>query len=81
MKVDPIPRLALPTDAHFRKTLEDHLRLMAQAINEAEARSGPTTERPVGADLRVGRSYFDTTLGYPVWWDGADWVDATGTSA
>jgi len=22
--------------------------------------------------------YFDTTLGIPIWWDGAQWVDATG---
>ena len=25
--------------------------------------------------------YFDTTLGYPIWYDGSGWVDATGASA
>lgn len=81
MKVDPIPRLALPTDAHFRRTLEAHFRLMAQAINDAEVRAGPTTDRPVGADLRPGRQYFDTTLNQPIWYDGTGWVNSAGTDA
>lgn len=25
-------------------------------------------------------SYFDTSLGIPIWWDGTNWVDATGTT-
>jgi hypothetical protein len=29
---------------------------------------------------RVGESFFDTTLGHPIWWSGAAWVDATGSS-
>jgi hypothetical protein len=28
--------------------------------------------------LQVGQFYFDTTLGYPVFWDGEYWVDALG---
>lgn len=24
--------------------------------------------------------YFDTTLGQPIWFDGSNWVDATGTT-
>lgn len=39
--------------------------------------SGITANRPIER-LLVGQFYFDTTLGYPVWWDGTDWVDATG---
>ena len=27
----------------------------------------------------IGTVHFDTTLGKPIWWDGTDWVDATGT--
>jgi hypothetical protein len=42
--------------------------------------NGATADRPT-QNLQVGQFYFDTTLGYPVWWDGADWVDATGTVA
>jgi len=40
--------------------------------------SGTTVERP-SDDLWIGLVYFDTTLGKPVWWDGTNWVDATGT--
>ena len=29
-------------------------------------------------DLAIGQQAFDTTLGAPVWWNGKDWVDATG---
>lgn len=41
--------------------------------------SGPTTFRPASPTL--GTMYFDTTLvpPIPIWWDGAQWVDATGT--
>ena len=42
--------------------------------------NGITADRPTQS-LQIGQFYFDTTLNYPVWWDGADWVDATGTVA
>lgn len=42
----------------------------------ADRPAAPTTLAPV-----TGQMYFDTTLGQPVWWDGAQWVDATGTPA
>jgi hypothetical protein len=37
---------------------------------------GPTTSRPPMP--AVTQMYFDTTLGEPVWWTGATWVDAVG---
>jgi hypothetical protein len=40
--------------------------------------SGTTAARP-GQSLQVGQFYFDTTLGYPIWYDGNDWVDSSGT--
>lgn len=40
--------------------------------------SGSTSSRPT-LNLLVGQFYFDTTLGYPVWYNGTNWVDATGT--
>lgn len=43
-------------------------------------RYGGTTERPSAEDgIYQGFQYFDTTLGKPIWWNGTDWVDATGT--
>lgn len=38
--------------------------------------SGDTGTRPVATS--VGQPYFDTDLGFCVWWSGSDWVDATG---
>lgn len=38
-----------------------------------------TANRPVG--ISVGYMGFDTTLGKPVWFNGTNWVDATGAIA
>jgi hypothetical protein len=38
---------------------------------------GTTAERPVTPILY--QSFFDTTLGKPVWFDGTNWVDGAGT--
>ena len=43
---------------------------------------GTTANRPVETvqlPLPIGQPYFDTTLGIPIWYDGTDWVNATGT--
>lgn len=40
--------------------------------------SGITANRPT-LRLLTGQYYFDTTLGIPIWWNGTNWVDATGT--
>jgi hypothetical protein len=39
---------------------------------------GTTANRPT-QNLQIGQFYFDTTLGYPIWYDGTDWVDSSGT--
>lgn len=39
--------------------------------------SGMTANRPTKG-LFTSRTYFDTTLGIPIWWDGTNWIDATG---
>jgi len=49
--------------------------LSANALQE----SGATANRPT-VRLWVGRPYFDTTLGMPIWYDGTNWVDATGAT-
>lgn len=41
--------------------------------------SGTTANRPTKL-LWTGRTYFDTTLGKPIWYKTAGWVDATGAS-
>lgn len=41
---------------------------------------GTTEERPSFDSIRIGFQYFDTTLEKPIWYNGTEWVDATGTS-
>lgn len=37
-----------------------------------------TANRP--ASPTSGEPFFDSTLGIPIWWNGANWVDATGAT-
>jgi uncharacterized protein YjdB len=39
--------------------------------------SGTTANRPTES-LQVGQYYFDTSLGYPIYWNGSQWVNAFG---
>jgi hypothetical protein len=44
---------------------------------------GPTADRPVErvqVPLSIGSSYYDTTLGIPIWWNGTVWKNASGTT-
>jgi hypothetical protein len=45
----------------------------------ASTMSGTTANRPTKL-LWTGRNYFDTTLGKPIWYKTAGWVDATGAA-
>ena len=70
-------------DSRFFEQLNNALRLyfnqldnFSQGINVPS--NGPTTDRPT-TFLQIGQYFFDTTLGYPIWYNGANWVDATGT--
>lgn len=40
--------------------------------------SGTTAERPTTPV--AGQQYFDTDLGKPIWYSGANWVDSTGAT-
>ena len=40
---------------------------------------GLTAARPT-LGLQIGQFYFDTTLGYPIWWNGTVWKNASGTT-
>lgn len=48
----------------------------------ATLRGGTTAARPSGVNTTGHRGvmYYDTTLGKPIWWSGAAWVDATGAT-
>lgn len=46
-------------------------------VTAAVVSSGTTVKRPTKL-LWIGRTYFDETLNIPIWYDGVDWIDATG---
>ena len=80
------PNLPIPTTEYERAYFDEftkQLRLyfntidnFTQTINTPAY--GTTADRPL-INLQIGQFYFDTTLGYPIWYDGTNWVDATGT--
>lgn len=56
---------------------------LAGSVLTALTTSGTTAERPVSF-LWIGRTFFDTTLGIPIWYDAngsTGWCDATGAAA
>jgi hypothetical protein len=68
---------------HF-DVLNNVLRLyfnqVSSSINLLSApAAGVTASRPA-IGLQVGQQYFDTTLGIPIWWDGSNWINASGTT-
>lgn len=50
-----------------------------QWVQFLKAPTFSTGNRPV-AGILTGAHIFDTTLGIPIWYDGANWVDATGAT-
>jgi hypothetical protein len=58
-----------------KQSVLDQFARIANANNNPD--KGTTAARPT-IQLTIGQTYFDTTLGRPVWWRGAAWVDATG---
>jgi hypothetical protein len=60
------------------------LRLYFNQINNyTQATATPSYglkgQRPL-ANLQIGQQFFDTTLGYPIYWNGQKWVNSTGTA-
>lgn len=73
--------LAPTLSAFFGAYILDGLLTKARRI---EPLAGNTAGRPTGAipfGPLLGMMYFDTDIGKPVWWDGVQWVDATGAPA
>lgn len=56
--------------------------LVGKIKEEIAPKAGTTAERPTGLTLAdAGFQYYDTTLTYPIYWDGYEWVDVTGAPA
>lgn len=71
--------LSIPSSAPTGSSLEfpETAGLEIIATREWVSLAVTTPGRPLSPE--VGRMVFDTSLGTPVWYDGAQWVDATGT--
>jgi len=70
-------------DAGHDNQVLSQLRLYFNQLNNytqatATPDFGKTTQRPT-ANQQIGQFYFDTTLGYPIWWNGTKWVNYNGT--
>jgi hypothetical protein len=86
-KAPNLPIAPVEYSQQYQDQITNALRLyFAQIDNVTQALtipdSGITADRPVDTGvirLRIGQFYFDTTLGLPIWWDGSDWIDASGT--
>ena len=48
---------------------------LANALTSRGTTAGRSTKF-----LFVSRTYFDTILGKPIWYDGTNWIDATGAT-
>ncbi len=64
-------------------TLQRALQDVARALQQISGANnfpdqGTTASRPT-QQLAIGQTFFDRTLGKPIWWQAGVWVDATGT--
>jgi hypothetical protein len=55
-----------PTEAQFADLVDTVMAFL----------SGTSANRP--GSPNTGEIYFDTTIGKPIWYNGADWVNADG---
>jgi len=79
-----LPIAPVEYDQRYQDTLNNAFTKYFTQIDNYTQNAGvpvnnTTANRPT-ANLLVGQFYFDTTLGYPIWWSGAHWVNASGTT-
>jgi hypothetical protein len=56
--------------------LDHQLLCNIERLYDLTALRGDTASRPT----EYQHQYFDTDLGLPIWWDGDNWVNASGTT-
>ena len=81
----PLPNPGAEYDPQYIRQMIRVLEIYFDQLNgwnlqvyNAFTAAGTTAQRPA-AGLYTGQYYFDTDLGIPIWYNGSDWVDATGT--
>ena len=84
-KNSPLPNPPAEFDAQYIRQVIRVLEIYFNQLNAwnvqvygALTAAGATADRPA-VGLYTGQYYFDTDLGIPIWYNGTDWVDATGT--
>jgi len=78
-----IPIAPVDYSQQYQDQLTNALRLYFSQIDNftgflAQPISGTTAERPA-VQLHTGQTFFDTTLNRPIWWNGTNWINASGT--
>lgn len=66
------------TNGIYLGTGNSQIQIRDPGLTRNDIGSGST--RPT-AGLVAGATFFDTSLGQPIWYTGSGWVDATGTTA
>jgi hypothetical protein len=74
------PGAVLDVPDHDADMLEANGWTRVEAVGATEERPD-LAATPAGAVNSAGRRFFDTTLGYMIVWDGADWRDPANGDA
>lgn len=82
-----LPIAPVSYDQSYQDKYSNTLRLYFNQIDNfsqaiAIPLSGITANRPVGTaqvPLPIGKFYFDTSINRPIWWNGTNWINASGT--
>lgn len=81
------PNLPVAPDEYDQRVESHILNVLRLYFNQLNNYSQATAIPPAGLKgnrplngLQTGQFYFDTTLGYPIWYNGKNWVNASGTT-
>lgn len=74
LRKDDVSDVSVTKEAYDAKVqeLESEISTLKSKLAAATIQSGTTEQRPT-ENLVVGQTFFDTTLGVPVFWNGTEW--------
>lgn len=72
-------KYAIVRDGNVKKQTRGGLQAFVTGETLKEVRKGGSTANRPESPATFA-TYFDTTLGQPIWYDGVNWVDATGAT-
>ena len=74
MSYPPLIKESEPTPMGWQRRVRDAVNGLLQRTSGV----GSTADRV--RNPTTGTQYFDETLGIPIYWNGTDWIDATGAT-